>query len=86
MYPEEFVRPMRDELTRIGFRELRTPQDVDTALKQEQRTTLVAVNSICGCAAGKARPAIASAVDRIDVRPRRGRGHCGKPRRDRSVP
>lgn len=62
MYPEEFVRPMRDELTRIGFRELRTPQDVDTALKQEQRTTLVAVNSICGCAAGKARPAIAKAL------------------------
>jgi putative YphP/YqiW family bacilliredoxin len=62
MYPEEFVGPMREELTRIGFRELRTPEDVDTVLKQEKRTVLVVVNSICGCAAGKARPAIARAL------------------------
>ncbi len=62
MYPEEFVRPMREELTGIGFRELRTPEDVDNALKQEKRTVLVVVNSICGCAAGKARPAIAKAL------------------------
>ncbi len=62
MYPEEFIRPMRQELTRIGFRELLTPQDVDAALKNETRTTLVVVNSMCGCAAGKARPAIARAL------------------------
>ncbi|HTR47362.1 MAG TPA: BrxA/BrxB family bacilliredoxin [Verrucomicrobiae bacterium] len=62
MYPEEFIRPMRQELTRIGFRELSTPQDVDAALKSETRTTLVVVNSMCGCAAGKARPAIARAL------------------------
>lgn len=62
MYPEEFVRPMREELTRIGFRELRTPEEVDDALKQEKRTVLVVVNSICGCAAGKARPAVAKAL------------------------
>jgi putative YphP/YqiW family bacilliredoxin len=62
MYPEEFVRPMREELTRVGFLELRTPEDVDTALKQEKRTVLVVVNSICGCAAGKARPAVARAL------------------------
>ena len=62
MYPEVFVRPMREELTRIGFRELRTPEEVDTALKEEQRTVLVVVNSICGCAAGKARPAVAKAL------------------------
>jgi putative YphP/YqiW family bacilliredoxin len=62
MYPEEFVKPMRDELTRVGFRELRTAQDVDGALKDEKGTVLVVVNSICGCAAGKARPAIANAL------------------------
>jgi putative YphP/YqiW family bacilliredoxin len=62
MYPEEFVRPMRQELTRIGFRELRTSEEVDTVLQNEKRTVLVVVNSICGCAAGKARPAIAKAL------------------------
>jgi bacilliredoxin len=62
MYPEEFVQPMRQELTNIGFRELRTPEEVDAALKSETRTTLVVVNSICGCAAGKARPAISRAL------------------------
>jgi putative YphP/YqiW family bacilliredoxin len=62
MYPEEFVKPMREELTRVGFREMRTAQDVDAALKDENRTVLVVVNSICGCAAGKARPALAQAL------------------------
>jgi putative YphP/YqiW family bacilliredoxin len=62
MYPEEFVMPMRAELTRIGFQELRTPEEVDATLANEKRTTLVVVNSICGCAAGKARPAIARAL------------------------
>jgi putative YphP/YqiW family bacilliredoxin len=62
MYPEQFVQPMRAELTNIGFRELRTAQDVDAVLKTETRPTLVVVNSICGCAAGKARPAIAMAL------------------------
>jgi putative YphP/YqiW family bacilliredoxin len=62
MYPEEFVVPMRAELTRIGFQELRTPEEVDATLANEKRTTLVVVNSICGCAAGKARPAIARAL------------------------
>jgi len=62
MYPEQFVGPMRQELTRIGFRELRSPEDVDSALKNENRTALVVVNSICGCAAGKARPAVAKAL------------------------
>src|SRR5271170_7093626 len=62
MFPEQMIRPMREELTSIGFREMRTPEDVDSALKQEKRTTLVVVNSVCGCAAGKARPAIARAL------------------------
>ena len=62
MFPEEAVRPMREELTRVGFRELRTAQDVDTVLQNEKRTVLVVVNSVCGCAAGKARPAVAMAL------------------------
>lgn len=68
MYPEEMVRPMREELTRIGFRELRTPGEVDTVLGSGKGTVLVVVNSICGCAAGKARPAVALALEHA-VRP-----------------
>jgi putative YphP/YqiW family bacilliredoxin len=62
MYPEHFVTPMREELTRVGFREMRTAQEVDSTLKGENRTVLVVVNSVCGCAAGKARPAIVHAL------------------------
>lgn len=62
MYPEVFVRPMREELTNIGFRELRSAQDVDATLNREKQTVLVVVNSICGCAAGRARPAVAKAL------------------------
>ncbi len=62
MFPEEMVRPFREELTNIGFRELRTPAQVDAVLKNEKGTVLVVVNSVCGCAAGKARPAIAKAL------------------------
>src|SRR5271163_2732667 len=62
MFPEEMVRPFRDELTNIGFREMRTPAQVDDVLKNEKGTVLVVVNSVCGCAAGKARPAIAAAL------------------------
>ena len=60
MYPEELVKPMRDELIEAGFDALYTAEDVDSALAK-QGTTLVMVNSVCGCAAGTARPgAIAS--------------------------
>lgn len=62
MYPEESVRPMRQELTNIGFREMRTADDVDRTLQHEKGTVLVVVNSICGCAAGRARPAVARAL------------------------
>ena len=62
MYPEELLVGMRQELTNIGFRELRTAKDVDTTLQQKERTVLVVVNSICGCAAGRARPAVAMAL------------------------
>jgi putative YphP/YqiW family bacilliredoxin len=63
MYPEEFVQPMREELTRLGFLELRSPEDVDALLGREKRSVLVVVNSICGCAAGKARPGVALALE-----------------------
>ncbi|HTW24011.1 MAG TPA: BrxA/BrxB family bacilliredoxin [Candidatus Baltobacteraceae bacterium] len=62
MFPDIMVQGMREELTRVGFRELRTPEEVDAALKNEKRTALVVVNSVCGCAAGRARPAVARAL------------------------
>jgi putative YphP/YqiW family bacilliredoxin len=62
MYLEEFIQPMREELTRIGFRELRTPGEVDAVLGDSKGTVLVVVNSVCGCAAGRARPAVAYAL------------------------
>ena len=62
MYPEEMVQPMREELTSVGFRELRTPDEVDSVLQRAEGTVLMVVNSICGCAAGKARPAVALAL------------------------
>ena len=55
MYPAELVKPMREDLTKIGFEELHTAEDVDKALAKKG-TTLVVVNSVCGCAAGMARP------------------------------
>jgi putative YphP/YqiW family bacilliredoxin len=60
-YPEHFVAPMRDELTRLGIEELRTPDQVDEAVERPG-TVMLVVNSVCGCAAGKARPAIAMAL------------------------
>jgi putative YphP/YqiW family bacilliredoxin len=63
MYPEEYVQPIREELTRIGFQEMRTAAEVDSVLSKTSGTVLVVVNSICGCAAGRARPAVAMAVE-----------------------
>ncbi len=68
MYPEEMVLPMREELTSIGFRELRTPTEVDAVLGKANGSVLVVMNSICGCAAGKARPGVALALQH-SVRP-----------------
>ncbi len=61
-YPEIMIRPMREELTRLGIEEARTPEQVDEAVKQTEGTVMVIVNSVCGCAAGKARPGIARAM------------------------
>ncbi len=63
MYDERMVTPMRQELTRIGVKEMRTPDEVDAKLKDSKGTTLVVVNSVCGCAARNARPAVAKALE-----------------------
>jgi putative YphP/YqiW family bacilliredoxin len=68
MYPEELVQPMRSELTQIGFEELRTADAVDERLP-EKGTTLVVVNSICGCAARMARPAVRMALTQSSAKP-----------------
>jgi putative YphP/YqiW family bacilliredoxin len=62
LYPEIMVVPMREELTRLGIEELRTPEQVDNELKNRPGTALVVVNSICGCAAGRMRPAVRMAL------------------------
>lgn len=60
-YPEQFIAPMRAELTRLGVQEWRTPGEVDEAVR-ETGTVMLVVNSVCGCAAGKARPGVAMAL------------------------
>ena len=57
-YPEMMVAPMREDLVRVGFTEMRTPEEVDEILGSEERTTLVAINSVCGCAAAMMRPGV----------------------------
>jgi putative YphP/YqiW family bacilliredoxin len=68
-YPEMMVKPMRDELTRLGIEELRTVEAVDSALADQSGTALLFVNSVCGCAAGGARPALAKALQNGTARP-----------------
>jgi putative YphP/YqiW family bacilliredoxin len=63
MYPEIMVIPMREELTRLGIEELHTQEEVDRALNNRPGTTMVVVNSICGCAAGRMRPAVRMALE-----------------------
>jgi len=70
LYPEEFIAPMRAELTGIGFTELKTPAEVDQTLK-EKGTTLVVVNSMCGCAARMARPGVRMALQQTTAKPER---------------
>ena len=68
MYPEIMVIPMREELTRLGITEARTAEEVDHSLRNQPGTTMVVVNSICGCAAGRMRPAVRLALQNL-VRP-----------------
>ncbi len=61
-YPELLIKPMREDLTRFGVEETRTPEEVDTVIQNTEGTVMVVVNSVCGCAAGLARPAIGMAL------------------------
>jgi putative YphP/YqiW family bacilliredoxin len=67
MYPEEIVNPCREELTSIGVTQLYTPEEVDAAIKNQPGTTLVVINSVCGCAAGGARPGVRLALQHDNV-------------------
>ncbi|HEX8549734.1 MAG TPA: BrxA/BrxB family bacilliredoxin, partial [Cytophagaceae bacterium] len=69
MYPEQLVAPMRSDLTTAGFKELKTPQDVENILEAEKGTVLLVINSVCGCAAGTARPGIKLALQRSNNKP-----------------
>ena len=69
-YDPILVQPMREELTRIGVRELRSAQDVESFMNDKSGTTMVVVNSVCGCAAGQARPGVRLALQ-SDVKPDR---------------
>ena len=62
-YPEYFIAPMREELTRHGVEEAKTPEEVDRLLASDSGTVMVVVNSVCGCAAGKARPGVVQALE-----------------------
>lgn len=64
-YPEQLIAPMRQDLTRFGIEEARTPADVDRLLAPGSGTVLMVVNSVCGCAAGKARPGIGMALNNV---------------------
>jgi len=68
MYPSEIVIPMKEELTENGFNEMKTPTEVDEQLNQPG-TTLVMINSVCGCSAGSARPGVLMAVTNSDKVP-----------------
>lgn len=69
MYDERLVAPIREDLTRVGFTELRTAADVDAALPSNKGTTLVVVNSVCGCSARMARPAVRHALEQSATKP-----------------
>ena len=68
-YPEYMVAPIRQDLVEAGFEQLMTPEEVDAVLNEQSGTVLVAVNSVCGCAAGKARPALKMAVASSEKKP-----------------
>lgn len=69
MYPEQLVIPMREDLTNIGFEELKTPEAVETQIQEKPGTTLVVINSVCGCAAGAARPGIKYSLESSEKKP-----------------
>jgi putative YphP/YqiW family bacilliredoxin len=68
-YDPAMIQPFRDELTKVGFRELRTAADVDRSMSEDKGVNFLVINSVCGCAAGKARPGIAAALRESPVKP-----------------
>jgi putative YphP/YqiW family bacilliredoxin len=69
MYPEQLVAPMRNDLTSVGFTEFKTPEEVEDNLNNQKGTTLLVINSVCGCAAGAARPGVKWALQHTDKKP-----------------
>jgi putative YphP/YqiW family bacilliredoxin len=69
MYPEQLVAPMRNDLTSAGFTELKTSEEVETNLSNQKGTTLLVINSVCGCAAGAARPGVKWALQNSQKKP-----------------
>jgi len=69
MYPEQLVAPMRSDLTIAGFKELKTTKDVEETLSNQSGTTLLVINSVCGCAAGAARPGVKWALEHAEKKP-----------------
>jgi len=69
MYPEQLVAPMRTDLTSVGFKELKTPSEVEKQILSEKGTTLLVINSVCGCAAGAARPGVKWALGQSAKKP-----------------
>ncbi len=70
-YDERAIAPFREDLTRIGFKELNTVEAVDAEIANKEGTNLLVINSVCGCAAGKARPGIALALQKSEAKPDR---------------
>ncbi|HYI78408.1 MAG TPA: BrxA/BrxB family bacilliredoxin [Chryseolinea sp.] len=69
MYPEQLVAPMRNDLTSVGFTEFKTPEQVEDNLNNQKGTTLLVINSVCGCAAGAARPGVKWALQNTNKKP-----------------
>lgn len=69
MYPEEYVAPMRAELTSAGFNEFKTAEEVTNHLSAHKGTSLLMINSVCGCAAGSARPGVLKAIQESNKKP-----------------
>lgn len=69
MYPEQLVAPMREDLTSVGFHEFKTAEEVDQHLQDHKGTTLLVINSVCGCAAGAARPGVRLALQQTNKKP-----------------
>ncbi len=69
MYPPQLVAPMKAELTNVGFQDLTSAEEVDNFMQNMKGTALVVINSVCGCAAGAARPGVRASLERSEIKP-----------------